>query len=514
MTLQNPSYQSVQSIYPSKGMVDILPSTMADPRYWLDLSNMQVKNGLLRRRPGLTLFKSSIFSINAGNEVFFGGVTAANNLFVVASDRGLYYRPNQVADFIASGSAWDASVVEFVQFASGADEEAHWTFAFGSANYPARPGAQPTQYVRDLGGGSFNSGEFSPVGIPYDGARTGAIFNDRLFVASVKTGSSTEDSYVVSWSDAGDFDDFENGTTGSILLPWAETPVIALLTLGDRLVIYTQNEIGLINNVGGDVLYTTEYVTSHNGMLPAGQVVETNGMHIVPTRSGVYVFTGLRELIDISAMVSEFYQAQIGSALTNGQCFHDPKGKRFFLSVASGKCLICSYTTRIIDDPTWSYLTPRYNDLRGFGACYQSAAGITGVLLDPLILTSGIGTSELVKIDESSLIDLDNVPHGTAIATTIDFVNPEEYLVESRSLLVEMEAYGSGSLKIEYSTDEGSNWTTITAAQSLTTAWTYYAYRPDIRGRKVRFRLTHTMTTSQDFRLRMFRVQYTYGGRA
>ena len=103
--------------------------------------------------------------------------------------------------------------------------------------------------------------------------RTISVFSEYLFLGAVTLSTSGEDPQSVAWSDSGDFRDFNTGSSGVQLLHELETPIKEMRTLGDRLVIYSNDQIVNGSFVGGAAVFAFETV------IPEGtRLISTNAV--------------------------------------------------------------------------------------------------------------------------------------------------------------------------------------------------------------------------------------------
>lgn len=138
-------------------------------------------------------------------------------------------------------------------------------------------------------------GDWDPTFTGFETCKTLCVYGEHLFMGGVTT--SDFEPLTIAWSDAGDFDNFEAGTSGVQVLYELQTGIRWMKVLGDRLVIYSTDAIAMGLSVGPPAIFAFETIIPEGTRLVSPQVITSiNVGHIYVSEENIYLFDGSRGL--------------------------------------------------------------------------------------------------------------------------------------------------------------------------------------------------------------------------
>jgi hypothetical protein len=134
-----------------------------------------------------------------------------------------------------------------------------------------------------------------------------AVFKEHLFLGGVQTAS--DEPQVVAWSDAGDFHNYLTGTSGVQILYDLATGIQGMKSLGDRLIIYSNDAIVNGIFVGLPFVFGFETVIPEGTRLVSpNSIVSINVGHVYASQENFYLFDGTRGLRTLSDIIRSDYK--------------------------------------------------------------------------------------------------------------------------------------------------------------------------------------------------------------
>ena len=378
--------------------------------------------------------------------------------------------------------------------------------------------------------------EWRPTFTNFTTMRTIEVFSGHLFLGSVTLSSTGEAPQEITWSNANDFDDFDGGTSGVQILSDLETAIKHMRILGDRMVIYSDNQIINTAFVGGAAIFAFETVIPEGTRLvgPTG-VMPINIGHVYVGQENIYLYDGSKGLRVIGQSIRNDFKATLDIENVQKVATLNDFAKRTVyiaipdVSETSFVSVVYTFEYDIFNPSKIVWGKEIYNDdVRAFGFLTNT---VTVTWLDTVTETANtpwnleVGTwigegeqvgfpvrvfgneaGEVFRIAETQLQD-----DGTAFTLTydtVDFTVPKEFQSEfGRWGEIEFEAKGQ-DVDVLVSGDLGANFTTIETARTLNGSYTTHQVPIDFFSRNIRVRFQ----TDTTFALRWVKVWVRDGG--
>lgn len=510
------------SAFPMMGLNHYGPSTMLGPGYSPSLRNVEVRDNIIEKRAGYYQLGDDLPDPVIG-VVNFEDIDGNNFLVAFTTTRRYRYdvTTNAWVDITGGSTVWTGDEDNALDYTIGQDESGKYLIATNGKD----------KIVWWQGTGNFT--DFSPVG--YDSLETCetlAIFYDHLVLGNVIVDGSRE-SQVIAWSDTADFDDFENGNTGTNILTDSLGPLVRLIGLGDRLVLYSEDSIGMLNFVGGQVIFGYDQYVRNTRLLNKRSIVDLGSFHVFANQENFMMFDGTRLARPIGNSVYTKYREEVDLTKANRAfAFHDtPKRQVYFVAPTSVDdsavgAYVFNYDVFDLSQSRWSHL--RFSDNPLCMGYYERDETLTW---DSPLLT-GITWAEMTGVwnEGSAREDFPVVAFGSGVKVyladrtrkndagsaieawwdTKDYNAAELYKsLVGRWLEVECELKGD-YVEVEYSVDEGESYTQISTT-TLTGSWRRYRFPIDVLDRTLRVRFKND-TLNSEFQLRWGRVWLKPGG--
>ncbi len=372
--------------------------------------------------------------------------------------------------------------------------------------------------------------EWSPNFINFVTCKTIAVFSEYLFLGGLIT--TVSEPQTIAWSDAGNFDEFETGTSGRQLL-YQLNSISAMKILGDRLAIYSYDSIMTATYIGGTLIFVFELVIPEGARLVSPKAIASiNIGHVYLSEENFYLFDGTRGMRVLGDAVYSDYKTR--KDLENiHQCamLNDFAKRTIYMSVPDvlGGAVIytCEYDVYDLSRITWA--REKYADApRAYGFYVNRTAEVTwedapweaadtpwSDEIGPWVQESeqlrfpircfGTNEGKVFLVTEGALTD-----NGVEVCQeyhTMDFTVPEVFH-STFGRWGEIEFEGSGTtVDVAVSNDLGRNFTEIETV-ALNNSYETYRIPIDQHSRTIRVRFK----TLINFSLRWIRLWVRAGG--
>lgn len=148
-----------------------------------------------------------------------------------------------------------------------------------------------------------------PLLVNFDNCKTIVVFKEHLMLGGVET--SADEPQLIAWSDSGDFEDFSNGNSGSQLLYELTTGIEQLVTLGDRVIVYSKDALASGIFIGQPFIFAFETIIPAGTRLASAKGISSiNVGHIYASDENFYLFDGSRGLRSLADIIRTDYKDQ------------------------------------------------------------------------------------------------------------------------------------------------------------------------------------------------------------
>lgn len=367
--------------------------------------------------------------------------------------------------------------------------------------------------------------------------KTLALHFDHLFMGGIVVGTS--EPTIVAWSDVGNFDQFADGTAGVQILTGVIGEIRAMVPLGDRLAIYSNDSIITAIFVGLPAIFAFETVIpSGTRFSSAKSILPLNVGHVWPSEQNFYLFDGSRGMRTVGEPIKDDYKENKDFEHIKGACaLNDFSRRTLFLSFPDTTGEVLTYTAFYdpFDLSQFVWAKERYADkVTAFGfytkqtllATWEDTPEEQRKYLPDFMpwedevgpwfseseqvgfptRVFGTDTGKVFLVTET--VDKDNGVAFTSTYETPDFSLQGAFLSHiARWVEVEFEASGT-SVVVARSTDLGRTFVDLETV-ALTSELLQYVIPFDVSSRTVRFRFT---IASGMFELRWIRAWAMEGG--
>ena len=338
----------------------------------------------------------------------------------------------------------------------------------------------------------------------------------------------------VAWSDAFDFEEWSTGSTGVALVADSKGDIQRLVPMGDRLMIFSDDSIGVITYIGGSVLYTFETLIQDTRLLSPRSIVSVGPFQLFMSQENVYLFDGSRLLRPIGNKIQKDLKELVNLESNHlAFAFHDSARRQVFWTIPlkgsdpSHKTYLLEYDVFDISNLKWSSIT--YNERptsMGFYSRFYFIAWNSGII-ESLVWSDFEGSWQLGSDENFPIRAIGGAEGGVYLCdgiqpqddgndieaywTSIDFTVPQSYLSQvGRWLELELELYGT-SVSIYTSIDRGSTYDLQGDPLTLTSSWSRYRVLIDEMSRNLRIKVV--CNSDDRFHLRWLRAWVAPGGR-
>jgi len=492
--------------YPLRGVDLWNPGWAIDPSVASNMSNVLSKDGLVVPRMGY-----ADYADEQSGETFIGcfSFTQRNGTeqIIAVSTTTVYNISSGSWSDLDTGTAmdWDGDEDNYLSWARVQDDANDILFFTNGKN--------DNSVFKSTDMGAIAAASIDPI-TNFKTCRAMESYYNRLVIGNLTTndgGSPATIAYypnAIAWHALGDATDWTGYQAGLVELPDLDGGIWCLKRIQGSLAIYSERSIALMTYLGNaNNLFSFRTLCQDTWLISGRCVVNIGNVHLLMTHDGFFAFSGSGTLIPIGLGVSQDLRDNFDSSYSERAFgFHYPGLRRVYWILPTGAnthvLYILSYTNP--NDPN-SYIWAK--------GSYSSRPYGMG-LIDKY---PGLCHSAWIHtLSEAN--DQDDGSNFTASWETKDFTDLElSQTIENRWLKVEVELLGENytgtsytSVDLYYSVDEGSSWTQIQSAQTLTASWAVYSFRFDKSSAKIRFRVRRT--GAGRFWIRRLRVFYSQGG--
>lgn len=519
-----PAYIPIGGAWPFAGIDAESPPVLASPKSALISNNIDYLRGYISKRAGYVTIggqfqhgtvaqTGSILAISQYQSLAGVTTTVALN-----ANRQFRYNVNTALWVdITPGTPpanWTGTETNGIYLITGTDQNGRWIYATNGVNTPRR-----------WGGGTGNFADI-PCNIPsFVTCKTFAVYGSSLVIANVS--SAGREPQTIYWSDTTNFGEFLTGNSGAVLLPDTRGDIVRLEVLGDRLVVYAEDSIGVATYVGGTALFAFETLATDTRLLGGRAVCSVGLLHFFMGRENIFAFDGTRGIRPIGNPIRPLYRNAIELSLAAlAFAFNDSNDNRAWFVIPTSDTTSTAFIYEYdktnptqgswaqhnysepprsmgyfsaASDPLWSASTGTWLARAGTWASIATRAGFPNIVM---------GQGGFVRIlDGTSFSDA-----GAAVSASwesVDFTVPGDWPGSlGRWELAEVEAKGS-LLLMSYSVDRGLTWSAPQVFY-LTTTPAYYRLFIDATGDSCRIRITAGGAT--DFTVNGLRIGVRYAG--
>lgn len=537
MRTTNSAYLPDESMFPFQGVDYYNPSTQADPHFAAEIKNVDVNLGNLVKRKGyaavgaavsgkiLALFEwqtlagdtklmcittsdEYVWSGAAWTKITFKDAAAVEHQRVGSEDDGIDY-------LVATGTDSTGAIKKWVIITNGVDKPRYWD------------GVLATFY------------EFSTATVANHGAalvypsfvtcKTLSALNGYVVLGNTTTTGSEPN--VVVWSDTGSLIDFINNNAGANQLTDCVGPILKIMPLGDRLMVYAQDTIHSMLHTGGVEIFSTEKIIQNTRLLSGRGIVDVGPFHYLMCQENIYIFDGTRGIRRVGDRVTNKYRETFDTSFrTRAFAILDAARNNiyFVLPSSSTTSLVFKLEFSIYDvlDSKWTIYdyASRPTTVGQFSATATIAWNTESPTLQwnqsaknwnqgsassgfPRLVLGGADSQ--VYLADDTLYD-DGSMAVDASWESIDFTIPRDFLSEfGRWTEIEFEGRGD-SLDISISVDKGYSYSSPQTI-ALDGSWKRKRVYIDSVSQTLRVKVGNK-TTGQSFEIRWLRVWYTHSG--
>ena len=360
-----------------------------------------------------------------------------------------------------------------------------------------------------------------------------AFFYNHLIFANYNDGSWHPQG--IAWTNVNTLTDWTGGTSGLMTLGDLHGEILRMLPLGNSLVVYTRDSIGMIHYLGGDYIYGSDLRVGNVRVASKNSIVDLGPFHVFLGEDNFYLFDGSMNVRAIGDDIADDLRDTVDLE-TIRRCYaaDDRINQRvlFFVGSESGKLdkvYVLEYNLSSSTMPfrwskfefqdevssasTWSrdsalswanakVAADGWDDVDYVWSSTRTRGGFPGFVY-------GTAAGEVFLLDDTVWED-----SGTAIDSywqSKDFSIPTIYRSrEARWLEVEAELKGTFAT-LSYSTDGGTTWTEVSTA-TLASGWDRYRFYFDTSAQTLRLRVASS--SGSRFSLRWLRVWFNPQGGA
>lgn len=362
--------------------------------------------------------------------------------------------------------------------------------------------------------------------------------NSLILVGMIEDG--TDIPQRIRWSDEADAIEFEAGASGFVDLLDSTDVCLCAYKQGPYLSIYRNNSI-VRGQPGADVRFEFNTIIPNQGPVNANAVAPMGDLHFLVARDGFYIYDGGYSLAPVAEKITDGLTQFTPDYVENNDYVTSPFKNLTAVYVKQRKMIVVSMQAdtaiQTDEDPVMLFLL----DINTWiGSIRTFPLAITGLGLIPLDDAVGLEWQEVQGVwddhEESWLsgsqktlpISLDLLTfaedandhiytyrYGSLVGTQQPLAISESitYTVDTKdfshpSLLtllnyIEIKTKSTNSITIQYSTDQGQNWSAYATVNSASTPTKSRLFK-QLVARTIRFRFTGT----GDFELFWLNLQY------
>jgi hypothetical protein len=522
-----PFYIPQDSMFPHEGVDLLSPSVLTDPRFSPRAENITFSRGHLSKRFGSLVLGEGLESADTIMALFDYETSGGVRHFLAVTTTSLYRYDFTTEDWVditpeesSVKQPWTGDEDDVVDWVVGTDET--------EGRIVILTNGKDTPWWWN---GTGNAEEFEPTYTGFVTAKTLTVYRDHLVLGNVET--SSREPFLVAWSDTGDFFDFESGNSGANLLADSKGEIEALRTLGDRVMVYSEDSISAMLFLGGTVMFNFEQTVQNTRLLSPRAISAIGPFHVYASQENFYLLDGSRLVRPIGDRVYREYRELVDLSLNRRAfSFHDAVRHLVYFviptSTTGGRVYVLEYNVYDPDQHRWMVYdfierpTAMGEKVREATLLYSSGSLVGLSYLDMTGSYNSAGAragfpTRMIAIDGEVFRNDDIVSRdGDAVIRgsyeTVDFTSPEGFQSQStRWIELEVDAKGNEVL-IEASSDKGQTWKVLKDL-SLASQWRTYKIRFDMTSETLRLRFFNDLMSST-FAIRWIRLWGRPGGRS
>jgi hypothetical protein len=512
-----------------KGLDDTSPSTSLLPSLSPSLENVEIKDGTIQRRWGYTQLGDTMSGQKVLCLVNFEALDGTRTLVAITDVDVMFLDTSDFTwDEIVEDGAydWTASEDYPVSFvvATGTIGGTYARYLIFTNGNPSAP--KMGYWDGNTGGSIKDFAALVTADIAsFTGCSTLDLFYDSLILGNIFDSGSGAPTKVM-WSDTSVWDEWTTGNSGEASLSDIEGSIQSLRKLGDRLVVYGGNSIGILAYVGGEIIFSYQHLIDGTALASPLGIIDAGPFHLLLSREDVYFFYGAPTIHSVGKRVSDhLINSMDSSELNFVNSFTDSVHQRaIFITPTSdteSKLAVGVFDFDNARDIKWTLW--EFNDRPLCFSTYVEDSSLrwnSGIIVGRTWTSFGatpwrsetfrakfpnlvFGTSE-GKVFSLASAYLDNSVDKEAWWQSGDFVVADAYkTLDARFLEIEFELTGT-EVKFSYSVDQGASWSTE-ETRTLTSDWNRQKFFFDKIGRSIRVRL-RSSGTANSFSLRWLRL--------
>lgn len=502
--------QLIEIYAPTLGRKHDAPTTIIDHRAMPDGTNGKMYYGANQKEYGTTLFSTG--ALSAPISGIFDAKFPGGSILQVFTHTGVYRHSSTADAFVADGQTFLGTFTDF------------WNGLVHNNVFVYTNGSDPIQYKPSYGatGTVMNSAITVDT---YKSWALGSIRDHLVLYHTVENG--TEYHKRVRWTKSGVLTfvgtaDFGTGTAGAIDLQDIEGEIKTAVPLGITYAIYGDRSVHIQNWVGGEEIYQFTKTLSNIGTPSRRGVVSVGDVNYFIGQDSFYAYYGGDDLRDIAESVRDHIFSEINrpqmqysfveyDEVDNEVIFHIPTGGSTQPNVAWVYRLENKSWSKQMRDYTASGRTTRFSgttwgDMSGNWGSPTSKWGDYYLNEGATISLYGDQSGRVVKKDKT----VNTLSYsGTTTNQAYTYVTPDligfqvedpydkskiQYTMDNhRWLGVSVEATGTGSLLVEYSTNKGSTYVAYPQSPlTVTPSGTTHTLQVDYTAPYTRLRFSHT----------------------
>lgn len=529
-------HRSVEIYAPTLGIKSDAPTNLLDVRAQVSGQNFKCYYGVNQKEYGTSLYATGSGSVLSAQPVLIYDARFPNSTSLqVLTPSNVYAYSNGGDTFVNDGQTFTGTYTDF------------WSPVMHNGAFFYTNGVDPIQVKTTFSATGTNlASAVSPTTYK---AWALVSLKDHLCYYHVFEGG-TEHYKRVGWTKKGALTlsagttDFDSGTAGAIDLQDADGEIRAAVPLGAGAAVYCERSIHLQTWVGGDEVFQFDKVSPNIGIPGRGCVYSYSDVNYFLSHNNVYSFDGgrLNAIGDPikKALFSELNQEYINTVFLD----YDPQENELFVNVPTGTATQpnVAWVYRVSDN-TWARKLRNHTcagrfsrrsgltigDLVGNIGGQNFTFGEALVRVDSEVKLFGEPSGRIVKHDitKYSLSET-----GTNVAQVYTWETPDivgntatrgardpldqdyvEYTVtDQRWQRYTVEAFGTGTLAIAYSTDRGNTYQQFDQSPiTLAVTGTTYMLDCDVSAPFIRIR--HTNSGLNEFvGVRYGKIDFIPGG--
>lgn len=351
-------------------------------------------------------------------------------------------------------------------------------------------------------------------------------FMGRVFIGGL--GEAYRD--YIYWSVPGDPEDWSSFGSGFYSFSEMQRNVRKLIVLGARLLIFSDDSIGVISYVGGDVLFSFE-ILNHGIRLLSGRSVVSVGPYILfASAENIYLYDGTRMLRPVGNAIKRDYRDLVGrDDVEEAFAVHDPVKHRvyWYTPTQQSKAVVFVFEYDVYDPNNSIWFIYHFDNVPTTAGFYTRETALqfdsfendeTFLDIDPMMrafdVRSEIDFPFLCFGFDDEVFLIDRILKTSANESvkgffeTKDFVAPDVYkTMRVRWVECEIE-YAGFPVDVYTSTDEGKTWSfLVQVGTGRVSDWTKAVFYLSHSSQSIRFKFE-----GESFYFRWFRVWYVSGG--